>query len=206
MIYKISKFFAMVFYKLFYPHKIYGKENIPKDENFILVSNHYAKIDIVVVSEFLKKRPYFLGKKELTKNKFAAKIMTRYGLIPIDRDKADVNAIKECFAVLKRGDNLIIFPEGTRNKRDDELKELKGGASLIALKAKVKVVPFAMMTRFKMFRKNYGCIGKPFDFSEYYGQRADSELIKKLEEKMFSEIDNCRSVCEGESKKLLEKK
>ncbi|MBO4262566.1 MAG: 1-acyl-sn-glycerol-3-phosphate acyltransferase [Clostridia bacterium] len=191
--YYFCKFFAMIFYGIFYPHKIYGKENMPKDDNFILVCNHYAKIDILVVSALFKKRPYFLAKKQLMDGKFTGRLLRRYGLIPIDREKVDFNAMKECFAVLKRGDNLCIFPEGTRNREDDELKELKGGAGMIALKAGVPIVPVMMLSRFMPFHKNYAIIGKPIDFGELKGQKANAEVIADTEKIIREKMLECHS-------------
>ena len=192
IIYKISRFLVMIFYNIFYPHKIYGRKNMPKDENFILVSNHYAKIDAVVVSNYFKRRPYFLAKKELMKNKFVTWLFRKYGMIPVDRSKADFAAMKECFGVLKNGENLIIFPEGTRNRTDDELHDVKGGASMIAFKAGVKIVPSVMESRFKMFHKNYAYIGEPFDYSEFAGKKLNSETLAELEKKLTEKLEECR--------------
>ena len=192
ILYKLLRFFGLPIYKLLYPHKIIGRENLPEKENFILVSNHFSMIDIVVVSEFFKKRPYMLGKKELMKHKLIGKLLIAYGLIPIDREGVDIEALKKCFSVLKEGASLVIFPEGTRNKTDDELKEIKGGASMIACKAKVNIVPVAMRSKFKVFRKNYVAIGKPIDLSEYYGKRLNAETIGELDKIVWQAIENCK--------------
>ncbi len=190
--YYFCKFFAMIFYNIVYPHKVIGKENLPKDKNFILVSNHYGKIDILVISALFKRRPYFLAKKELMENKFWGKVFKHYGLIPVDRSKADIVALKQCFTVLKNGENLAIFPEGTRNKLNDDLQELKGGASLIALKAGVSVVPVMMYKRFRPFRKNYLKIGKPFDYDEFKGRKATAEVVEETEKIMKEKMISCR--------------
>ena len=191
MLYKLIRIIGLPLYHLFYPHKTFGKENIPKDENCIFVCNHYAKIDIVVVYEFFKKCPHILGKKELTKNKFFGNILKKIGLIPIDRTGVGLDALKQCFSVLKSGGNLIIFPEGTRNK-GEELQEIKGGTGMIAFKAKAKIVPMAMKKRYRLFRKNYLAIGKPFDFSDKYGEKLDAALIKELDDRIYNEINACR--------------
>ena len=192
----------MIFYWIFYPHKIYGKENMPKKGNFIMVCNHFAKVDILVLSALFKRRPYFLAKKELMNGKITGKIFRRYGLIPIDREKADFAAMKECFSVLKKGENLVIFIEGTRNKENDELQQVKGGASMIAFKAGVPILPVMMHSRFKMFRKNYAIIGKPFDFSAHAGEKLNAELTETLTE----EVKDRMLVCQNELGERLRKK
>ncbi len=133
-----------------------------------------------------------MGKKELVKNKFSAKFFKYLGIIPVDRENADIGAIKQCFTALKNGENLIIFPEGTRNKNDRELMEIKGGAGVIAYRSGVKVVPFVMYSRFRMFHKNYAYVGEPFDYSELKGQRLDSPLEECLKEKMTVKLKECQ--------------
>ena len=192
ILYKLLRFFGLPIYWLLYPRKIIGRENLPENENFILVSNHFSMIDIVVVSELFKKRPYMLGKKELMKHKLIGKLLLAYGLIPIDREGVDIEALKKCFTVLKEGSSLVIFPEGTRNKTEGELQKIKGGASMIAVKAKVNIVPVAMRSKFRIFRKNYLAVGKPIDFSEYYGRKLDSELIETLDKIVYDAIEQCR--------------
>ena len=131
-----------------------------------------------------------MAKKEWFTSKLKAKIFTWLGGIPIDRDNVDVMAIKKCFETLKKGNRLVVFPEGTRNKTQEvDLLPIKGGANLIAFKAKVKIVPVAMRSKFKIFSKNnYMCIGKPFGYEEYEGQRLTDELNKKLTEEMAEKL------------------
>ena len=124
--------------------------------------------------------------------KFWGKVLKHYGLIPVDRSKADILALKQCFTVLKQGENLAIFPEGTRNKVNDELQELKGGASLIALKAGVPVVPVMMYKRFRPFRRNFVRIGKQFDYEEFKGQKATAEVVEATEKIMREKMIECR--------------
>ena len=192
ILYKLLRFFGLPLYRLLYPRKILGRENLPEKENFILVSNHFSMMDVVVVSELFKKRPYMLGKKELMKHKLIGKLLLSYGLIPIDRKSVDIEALKKCFSVLKEGSSLVIFPEGTRNKTDEELHEIKGGASVIACKAKVPIVPVAMRSKFRVFGKNVLAVGKPLEFTGYYGKRLDAETVKELDEAVFGAIESCR--------------
>ncbi len=202
MVYRISRFFVMLFYHICYPHKIFGKENLPEKSGFVTICNHYGAIDVVVVSDIFKKKPYMLAKKEWFASKFRAWLFRKYGAIPIDREKPEFSSLKECFAVLKRGDNLVIFPEGTRNRKGEELMDIKGGAALIAYKAKVPVVPVVMLSRYRKFHKNYLMIGKPFDFSSFSAEHAGSDLNEKLREFMLEKMTETRE----ELKKIVGEK
>lgn len=202
-VYWFSRVFVMLFYHIFYPHKIFGMENLPKESGYVTICNHYGAIDVVVISDLFRKRPYVLAKKEWFDKKFLAWVFKRYGGIPIDREKPEFSALKKCFAVLKNGDNLVVFPEGTRNRKGEELLEIKGGAALIAYKAKVPVVPVVMLSHFRKFRRNYLMIGKPFDFSSFTGT-AGSDLNDGLKAFMLEKMNETREELKrlvGEKKK-----
>ncbi len=80
--------------------------------------------------------------------------------------------------------------------------DIKGGAALIAYKAKVPVVPVVMLSRYRKFHKNYLMIGKPFDFSSFSAEHAGSDLNEKLREFMLEKMTKTRE----ELKKIVGEK
>lgn len=195
--YRLIRFLALPFFKLFYMPKIHGKENLPKDGNYIIICNHFGKADAFVLVSLYKQKIYFMAKKEWFSSKFKAKLFSTLGAIPVDREKADFTSVKKCLEVIKRGDILAIFPEGTRNKVNDELQEIKGGAAMIAFMAKTTIVPVALKKKFKAFRRNELYIGKPFDYSEYYGQKLNSDLDVVFTDKMRENLQKTVDVAQG---------
>ena len=193
MFHKICRRIVFPFFKLFYRVKIKGLENLPKDKSFIIVSNHLGMVDCFALASLFKQKVYFMAKKELFDKKGKAKFIRWLGGIPVDREKLDITTIKECFKTIKNGDVLIVFPEGTRNRKVEEidLLPLKGGASLIAFKTGVQIVPVGMAKKYKIFRKNHICIGKAYDYSNYQGQKLSAELTEELTEDMANRIKDC---------------
>ncbi len=179
MFYKLVRPLLYAFMKLFYPHKVYGKENLPKGGH-IVVCNHFGKIDIFYVGALYKGKTYFLAKKELFQKKFYAKVVRALGGIPVQRDGVDLDCIRESLKVLKAGERLAIFPEGKRNFKDSELQELKAGAGMFAFKAKVPIVPVMMEKKAKAFKRTNMLVGKPIYLDEYFGQPLNAELNDKL--------------------------
>ena len=158
------------FWSIFYPGKIYGKENIPEG-GAVLICNHFRAIDCGFVAKAYPKDVYFLAKKELFEKKLLSKIIKSYGGIPIDREKPDLKSLMTAVNVLKQGHKLVIFPEGSRNKTGtDKLQELKGGTAVFAVKAKCPIVPMMFLKKSKIFRYTHLIIGKPFELTEYYGK------------------------------------
>lgn len=202
--YKLLMYIALPFYKLLYRPKVQGKENIPKNGSYILVCNHFGKIDALVVVALVRKKINFMAKKEWFNTKFKNKLFTSLGAIPVDRENADLASIKACFKVLKSDKPLVVFPEGTRNKVNDELQEIHGGANLLAFKTGVPIIPVGMNKKFKKFGKNYVYVGKPYTLDEYKNEKYTSELADKLtdlmREKMEESIAKAK-LAEAERKK-----
>ncbi len=176
---KIPLWFA----NLLFPYKFYGKENIPSG-SAVLVSNHFSAIDCVHFLNLCKEGSYFLGKKELFENKFSRWLLTKYGAIPVDREKPDMKAMVNVLKIIKSGKKLLIFPEGTRNKTGtNELQEIKSGAVVFAVRSKTPIVPIMMLKKPKMFVKTRIIVGKPFELCEFYDKKLtedDYTLMAKI--------------------------
>ena len=129
-----------VLVKIIYRVKVNGIENFKDDKPIIISANHTHIFDPVILAMLTKRQIFFLSKKEIFEKKLSAKFFTKLGVIPIDRENTDLKAIKSCFRVIRNGDLLGIFPEGTRVKTID-INNMKKGVALIALKNKVNILP-----------------------------------------------------------------
>lgn len=141
------------FFTLVHPRKVVGLENIPQG-GCLLCGNHtrYSDPLFIVFSMGRKRHPYIMGKAELFRNPVLGWIMTQCGVIPVERGKSDVKAIKECMRILKDGGSLLMFPEGTRVKGDAD-HEAKTGAAMLALRTSVPIVPVYVPPRLGWFRR-----------------------------------------------------
>lgn len=175
------KIVLYVLLRFLYPTSFKGKKNIPKGRA-VFICNHTSNIDVILVELSSWKKKYYLGKKELFKNKFVGGFLKSINTIPIDRNKADINAIKQSLKVLKNEKALVIFPEGTRNKTDKELSSIKAGAAMFAIKSKSPIVPIWIKKRPKLFRFNTLRYGEPFTLNEFYDKKLDSETLSKAGE------------------------
>ncbi len=163
----LVKNFANIGFRIFYRVDIKGLENIPKEGGAVLCSNHIHAFDSVLYVTRIKRMVYAMGKEELFNTKFKNWFMRSLAVFPVKRDAASEEAINKAIHIVQTGDLLAIFPEGTRNGLAKGVKPKKGVA-LIALKAKVPIIPMAMEGSFKPFTKIKVRIGKPMDLSSYY--------------------------------------
>jgi 1-acyl-sn-glycerol-3-phosphate acyltransferase len=157
--------------------KVIGAENEPsyEDGSYLLCANHLGALDPFCIAAALKNRKLcFMAKKELFKNKIAAKFFGSLGAFPIDRSGADVGAVKGTIRLLQNGSCTALFPQGTRcpGVHPSETK-IKAGAGLIAARAGVPVLPVLIRSRdwkVGLFHRTEIVIGKPIMPEEFVPQ------------------------------------
>lgn len=187
----IIKFIFKIFAIIIYRPKILGKENIPEAGGAMLCPNHIHNLDAAVIVAMFKRKVNVLAKEELFKNRFLCWIADLFGIYPVKRGKADMQAIKTSLTLLKKDEILLMFPEGTRNGMAKGIKP-KNGAVLIAATAKKPIIPIGIQGNFKPFTKVIINIGKPIDYSNLKEEVKDKEEATKLTQKLMQEIVKLR--------------
>jgi 1-acyl-sn-glycerol-3-phosphate acyltransferase len=137
------------FFKIVWPWRIeQGKLLWNDHEPRIIIMNHVSFLETIIPSISMWFRGHHVRpvyKSEYESNAFLAWLLPQMGGIPIDRGTADMKAVKRASRCLKRGESVLVFPEGTRVKSDDQPVEIHGGFALIARMAKVDVQPMAVV-------------------------------------------------------------
>ncbi len=174
VLYTFGKGLLMPFYKLLYRFKVKNKGAVPKSGGVILASNHMSFADPVLLGLSEKRRLYFMAKEELFKNKFAAAVIRALGAFPVERGAGDGKAIKTGGDILREGNVMTIFIEGTRTKTGELLRP-RSGCALLAQQMQLPVVPCCITKRnFKhKFSKTIIHFGDPI-FPEKLGLTPDS--------------------------------
>ena len=132
-----------------------GLENVPKEAAFVYCSNHQSIVDIIVLGSVLPGDYKWAAKRSLMRIPFLGWHLKLAGHVPVDRGRgsqAAAEVINRFEAVLRRGNPLLIFPEGTRS-RDGALQPLKNGAFFAAVRAGVPVVPVILDGTYQMMKK-----------------------------------------------------
>ena len=168
-LYLFIRFFVVLPVRLLFNLRVKGRENIPK-EAFVLCSNHVSAADPLLLAIAFPTPIRFVGKEEVMGNWFLRMIAKIDGLIPINRGTADLKAMRACLNAIKNGDNVGIFPQGTRMHGVPQPESALPGTGLIILHTKAPVVPVSIITkdnRVRLFRKCTVVIGEPIRYEEY---------------------------------------
>ncbi len=129
--------------------KVEGRENIPHGGGHIVASNHISWADPIMIAIFITSPNAYISKIELFKNKLVALILTLVQAFPVTRGSGDTGFIAKSLKFLKKGNNLVIFPEGTRSKTG-EIGRAKTGVSHIAAESYAPVVPVSVKCEGKL--------------------------------------------------------
>lgn len=123
--------------------RVKGREKIPMEGGLIVVSNHLNNADPPILGAGIaRRRIRFMAKIELFKYPFGM-VPRLYGAFPVRRFEADMGALLTAERLLKRGEVLGMFPEGTRSKTGN-IGKPHPGTALIALRTGATVLPCAM--------------------------------------------------------------
>ena len=123
--------------------KVHKIENLPKNGAVIVACNHLSFFDGFALQYALPRPIYFMGKEENFNNPFLRFFMYQIGAFPVKRGTYDRSALDQALRILKQGQVLGMFPEGTRTYGKG-LLPAKGGTAILAIKMNCPIIPIAM--------------------------------------------------------------
>lgn len=130
-----------------------GVDNLPKTNGFILFPNHQGLFDMLALIESCPRPLGVVIKKEATEWVLVKQVVRLLGGIPMDRSdiRSSMEIIKEMVSQVKKGRNFVIFPEGTRSRKGNEILAFKAGTFKSAVKAGCPIIPVALVNSFRPF-------------------------------------------------------
>lgn len=140
----ITHIFYMIRMKLIYRIEIYGLENVPKDNAYIVAPNHLSTLDPPMLAGVLPRPVAYMAKKELFKNPFMRWWLDWLGAFAVDRENLSVSTIRTVLTIKKTDWVFGIFPQGTRQEPGVISNITKGFASL-AKTTKCGILPVGLV-------------------------------------------------------------
>lgn len=184
--YKFFKIFFGGILQLFFKFEVYDNKKIPMNGPLIICANHTSVIDPVVLAKVYDRKIYFMAKEELFNKPIIGFFIKKLDAFPVNRSKTDLKSVRTAMSILKRGDVLGIFPEGTRVKTvsADNIKE---GVGMIANRTSAPILPVYIDTEYKLFRPikvSFRDLVYPEDFKEF-GRDTNKKITMEVYKKIY---------------------
>ena len=115
VVYRVVRAIAVGASRLYFPGRVFGRENLPAQGACIVAPVHRSYVDWLIVARITSRRRLrYIVKEEVWRSKLFGAIIEACGGFPVNRSGADREALERCRAVLAGGEALVMFPEGTR--------------------------------------------------------------------------------------------
>ncbi|MDE5819517.1 MAG: 1-acyl-sn-glycerol-3-phosphate acyltransferase [Lachnospiraceae bacterium] len=167
----------------------HGLENLPAEDGFMFFPNHQGLYDVLAIIDSCERPFAFVIKKEASNVILLKQIVEATGSLPIDREdlRQSMQVIHEVTEQVRAGRNFLIFAEGTRSRRGNQMNEMKGGSFKSAVKARCSIVPVALIDAFRPFDEKsikpvtvHVTYLKPILYEEYKGMKTNelADLVR----------------------------
>jgi 1-acyl-sn-glycerol-3-phosphate acyltransferase len=191
-LYTFLRWLAIPFFGGLYRCRVKGAAHLPRTGPVMVIMTHKAFWDPVIAGMIFDRPLRFMAKKELFVNDAASRFITSLGAFPLDRGAGDRAALTTALEILKRGEILLMFPEGHR-QRDDAVHDFLPGVGMIALRSGAPVIPLALDGTQYMLRDGKlglpalrGLVGPPVDLGDITtrNSKAYQEAARRMHETM----------------------
>jgi 1-acyl-sn-glycerol-3-phosphate acyltransferase len=153
LFYRVVQFIVARGSALVYRVRITGRENLPASGGYVLAPSHRSMMDIPFLAYVTPKRVRFMGKVSVFKIPVIGAAFSALGGFPVQRDGTDRKAVRDSIDILKGGEPLVIYPEGTR-QHGRAIQPLQPGAAYLAIRAGVPIVPVGIAGSEEIFRSH----------------------------------------------------
>lgn len=177
--------------------RIVGRLSIPPGQGAVIICNHRGPLDSFSIALTVNRAVHWMVAREYCAHPAFGWFLRIAGAIPVSRAGIDTAATKLAIRYAREGELVGLFPEGRINDTDKLLLPGRAGVAMIALKARVPVVPCyisgspydgTVWRCLFMPAKIRLKVGQPMDLSEYYGRDNDREVLEDLTKRFLVEI------------------
>jgi 1-acyl-sn-glycerol-3-phosphate acyltransferase len=139
-IYVVASTLLTVLATILFRPRVTGRENIPRSGPVLIAPIHRSNVDFAFTLFISPRKVFFMAKDSLFHVPVLGGLLVRLGAFPVRRGTADRESMSAAEEVLRQGQALVLFPEGTR-KEGLEVQTLHDGAMFVASRAGAMVVP-----------------------------------------------------------------
>lgn len=174
-----------VFCCVFFNLRIQGRENIPEEGAFVLISNHQSFLDPLFCGMYLRRPLYFIGRDTLFANRLFGWLISSVNTIPVRRGKADLTAMKKVISKLRDGRAVCLFPEATRS-RDGRIEAFKAGFGLLCRRGNAAIVPVVIEGAFECWPRHQKIFTPGSRIVVSYGKTITAREVKDMSNRVLA--------------------
>lgn len=141
--YRAFRTFVVVLWGVFFRPRVTGRGNVPRSGAVILAPVHRSNADFAFAVFVTPRKTFFMAKDNIWRVPVLGSFVAAMGAFPVHRGAADRQALKAAEAVLRAGEPLVLFPEGTRQE-GDRLGPLHEGAAFLSARTGAPIVPIGI--------------------------------------------------------------
>ena len=199
--YAFARWVTRVIWAILYDVRFEGRENIPPEGGGLVVCNHrFLKDPVVLAHAFPRRQVYFMSKAEWFDNKPLGMLLGALGVFPVNRGQGDMSAVNHAMDLVKDGQLVGIFPEGTRNRTGGPMKP-KSGTAFIARQTRADIIPCALVYGEKRgFRSRIVVkIGEVIPYGELGFEGEERTSLRRASKLIMGRINSLLGWGEGET-------
>jgi 1-acyl-sn-glycerol-3-phosphate acyltransferase len=171
-----------------------GRNNIPTDGGVLVVSNHQSHLDPMLVGIGCPRKLNYVARESLFKFAPFGWLIGSVGAFPIDRDGIGLAGIKESLRRLKRGEMVLIFPEGTRS-HDGRMAPFRPGFTALAARSGAAILPVAVDGAFQIWPRWRRFPGRGRVRVRYGVPLLPAEITGRDERELLAEVERRVRAC-----------
>ena len=180
-IYTLARIICGLLFHTIFPLRFHNAQIVEEMQPpYIIMANHRSFADPMALA--IKVQRYeirFIGKRELAHGRLKSWLFSGLHMILVSRHATDMAAMRQCMQTLKEGHILGIFPEGTRHQ-PEMMQEVESGTAIIALRARVPLLPVYIDGKIRPFHITHIYYGKPMELDDLYAQGVNNDTAHQL--------------------------
>ena len=188
---------ALALVKLRWRAVWHGKLNLPEGQGAVLVCNHGSSVDPFFIQTTTGRKVHWLVAREYCQRGAIGWFLRSCEVIPTGRAGVDTAATKAALRIASAGGLVGMFPEGRINETSERMLSVRPGAALVALKARVPIVPIYIAgapycgfswSPLLMTARVEVRFGEPLDLTDYFGREGEAGVLEEVMRRWFAEI------------------
>jgi len=195
------RFLARMTFLLAFRFRCLGREHFPESGGALVCANHQSFLDPVLVGAASDRRLNYVARKTLFRFQVFSRLISFWDAIPINQEGSGFGGIKESLKRLRRGEMVLIFPEGARTE-DGEVDEFKPGFCSLARRGRVPVLPVGFDGAFDAWPRTRSlpvpapvclCVGEPLS-CDLIKSLTDEELVAEVRKRILACHQRAREI------------